>query len=92
VNNGSYQPLSRPVFIYVSAKAAQEKPEVREFVEFYLQHAAKLSREVGYVDLPGQAYELAMENFKAMRTGTAFGGVPDVGLKVEELLQREKHL
>lgn len=92
VNNGSYQPLSRPVFIYVSAKAAQEKPEVREFVEFYLKHAAKLSREVGYVDLPSQAYELAMENFKAMRTGTAFGGVPDVGLKVEELLQREKHL
>lgn len=92
VNNGTYQPLSRPIFIYVNAKAAQEKPEVREFVEFYLQNAAKLSKEVGYVDLPAKAYEMALRNFKAMKKGTAFGGEPDVGVKVEELLEREGKL
>ena len=92
VNNGTYQPLSRPIFIYVNAKAAQEKPEVREFVEFYLQNAAKLSKEVGYVDLPAKAYEMALRNFKAMKKGTAFGGEPDVGVKVEELLEREDKL
>ena len=92
VLKGTYQPLSRPIFIYVNAKAAQEKPEVREFVEFYLQNAAKLSKEVGYVDLPAKAYEMALRNFKAMKKGTAFGGEPDVGVKVEELLEREGKL
>jgi len=89
VNNGTYQPLSRPIFIYVNADAAKNKPEVREFVEFYLKNGAKLSKEVGYVDLPAQAYELALKKFQAMKTGTAFGGEAEVGVKVEELIERE---
>ncbi len=89
VNNGTYQPLSRPIFIYVNADAAKNKPEVREFVEFYLKNGAKLSKEVGYVDLPTKAYELALKKFQAMKTGTAFGGQAEVGVKVEELVQRE---
>jgi len=89
VNNGTYQPLSRPIFIYVNADAAKNKPEVREFVEFYLKNGAKLSKEVGYVDLPAKAYELALKKFQAMKTGTAFGGEAEVGVKVEELIQRE---
>lgn len=89
VNNGTYQPLSRPIFIYVNAKAVKEKPEVREFVAFYLKHAGKLAKEVGYVNLPDRAYELAMKNFQAMKTGTAFGGHAEVGVSVEELLARE---
>jgi phosphate transport system substrate-binding protein len=91
VKNGTYQPLSRPIFIYVSAKAV-EKPEVREFVEFYLKNAPKLVKEVKYVPLPDQAYKQAQENFKAKKTGTGFGGVAEVGVLVEELLKREgKH-
>jgi len=89
VNNGTYQPLSRPIFIYVNADAAKNKPEVREFVEFYLKNGAKLSKEVGYVDLPAKAYELALKKFQAMKTGTAFGGEAEVGVKVEELIQRD---
>jgi phosphate transport system substrate-binding protein len=89
VNNGTYQPLSRPIFIYVNADAAKNKPEVREFVEFYLKNGAKLSKEVGYVDLPARAYELALKKFQAMKTGTAFGGEAEVGVKVEELIERE---
>jgi phosphate transport system substrate-binding protein len=91
VNNGSYQPLSRPIFIYVNEKSVQ-KPEVKEFVEFYLKNGAKLSKEVGYIDLPAAAYELAMKNFKAGKLGTAFGGVAEVGVHVEDLLKREAKL
>ncbi len=89
VRNGSYFPLSRPLFIYVNAKSLNERPEVKQFVEFYLQNGAKLSRQVGYVPLPDRAYQLAMDRFKAMKTGTAFGGEPEVGVTVEELLRRE---
>ena len=91
VKNGTYQPLSRPIFIYVSAKSV-EKPEVREFVEFYLKNAPKLVKEVKYVPLPDQAYKQAQDNFKAKKSGTGFGGEAEVGVSVEELLKREgKH-
>mgnify|MGYP001439348162 CR=1 FL=1 len=90
-NKGTYQPLSRPIFIYVNAKSAQN-PEVKAFVDFYLKHGAKLSKEVGYVDLPAKAYTLALENFQKGKTGTGFGGEAEVGVSVEELLSREgKH-
>jgi phosphate transport system substrate-binding protein len=91
VKNGTYQPLSRPIFIYVNAKS-MEKPEIREFVEFYLKNAPRLVKEVKYVPLPETAYNLAMENFKKKKLGTGFGGEPEVGVSVEELLKREgKH-
>ena len=91
VNNGSYQPLSRPIFIYVKEKS-KARPEVREFVEFYLKNGGELAKEVGYVDLPAEAYELALENFRSGKLGTGFGGASEVGLKVEDLLKREGKL
>jgi phosphate transport system substrate-binding protein len=91
VINGSYEPLSRPIFIYVSEKGAQ-KPEVREFVQFYLSEGVPLIEEVKYVPLPKQAYDLAVKHFREGKLGTGFGGVPEVGLKVEELLAREAKL
>ena len=91
VNNGAYQPLSRPIFIYVNDKSAK-KPEVKEFVEFYLKHGGELSKEVGYVNLPDKAYELALKNFQNRKLGTAFGGVAEVGVRVEDLLTREATL
>jgi phosphate transport system substrate-binding protein len=51
-----------------------------------------LIEEVKYVPLPKQAYDLAAKHFKEGRLGTGFGGVPEVGLKVEELLAREAKL
>ena len=51
INDGSYSPLSRPLFIYVSVDAL-EREEVRAFVEFYLRNAADLAASVGYVGLP----------------------------------------
>ena len=64
IENGTYKPLSRPVFIYVSKKAAA-RPEVRKFVEFYLQNADKLVREVNYVSLGAASYSSSLEKFAA---------------------------
>ncbi|MCS7203569.1 MAG: PstS family phosphate ABC transporter substrate-binding protein [Thermodesulfovibrio sp.] len=89
VMDGSYQPFSRPLFIYINEKSAKEKPEVKEFVEFYLKNASKISKQVGYIPLPAKAYDMAMERFKKMQVGTVFGGEIEVGLTVEELLKRE---
>ncbi|MGH8129636.1 MAG: PstS family phosphate ABC transporter substrate-binding protein [Steroidobacteraceae bacterium] len=91
VVNGSYEPLSRPIFIYVAEKSAQ-RPEVKEFVEYYLSQGVPLIEEVKYVPLPKQAYEIATRHFREGKLGTGFGGVPEVGLKVEELLAREAKL
>ncbi len=88
VENGTYQPLSRPIFIYVSAKAL-EKPEVKGFVEFYLKNAAKLVKEVKYVPLPAKAYTIAQQHLTNKKLGTVFGGESEVGLKIEDLLKRE---
>ena len=56
IKDGSYTPLSRPLFIYVN-KAELAKPEVRAFVEFYLDNAAQLAAEVGYVALTDAEYD-----------------------------------
>jgi len=88
VLDGSYNPFSRPLFIYVNAEAAK-KPDVREFVEFYLSKGASFVKEVKYVPFKAEAYATALAHFKAGRTGTVFNGVPAVGLKVEDLLARE---
>uniref|UniRef100_A0A832GQE6 Phosphate-binding protein n=1 Tax=Caldimicrobium thiodismutans TaxID=1653476 RepID=A0A832GQE6_9BACT len=88
VKSGEYNPLSRPLFIYINLKSI-ERPEVKEFVEFYLKNAGKISKQVGYIPLPDKAYELARKRFEARKAGTVFGGEPEVGLTVEELLKRE---
>jgi len=88
VINGSYQPLARPIFIYVNAKSI-DKPEIKEFVEYYLKNSVKLIREVKYVPLTDADYKHALENFTKKKTGTAFGGVSEVGVKVSDLLRRD---
>jgi len=89
VRNGTYQPLSRPLFIYVARKAA-DRPEIQRFVESYFT-SASLMREVGYVELTPEIYELAKGHFAARKVGTAFGsGGSQVGMTLEKLLAREK--
>lgn len=90
VKDGSYSPLSRPLFIYVNKKAAAEKPEVKEFVEYYLKNADMLTKQVKYVPLPANAYKLAQARFAKMKTGSMFGGEEKVGMKIEELLKLEE--
>jgi phosphate transport system substrate-binding protein len=86
---GTYNPLSRPLFIYVSKKAAEAKPEVREFVEFAMTQSVPLIKEVKYLQLPDRAYELGLKKFKDGKTGTVFGGIPEVGVKIEDVVARE---
>jgi phosphate transport system substrate-binding protein len=88
VVKGGYQPLSRPIFIYLSAKSLG-KPEVKEFVQFYLQNAAELAQEVKYVPLPAHAYKTAWDHVLKNKKGTVFGGTAEVGITIEELLKRE---
>ena len=91
VIDGSYNPMARPIFIYVS-DSGYKRPEVKEFVEYYLTHGAKMSKEVKYVPLPAKAYQLAAEHLKKGKMGTAFGGKNEIGIKIEELLAREAKL
>lgn len=91
VVDGSYEPLSRPLFIYVRESAAQ-RAEVREFIQFYLTEGRALVKEVGYVPLPDQAYQLALKHFNGKKLGTVFGGVPEVGVTIDALLAREGKL
>ncbi len=90
VMNGSYQPLARPLFIYVNATAAAFKPEVKEFVNFYLANAPKLVKEVKYVPLPAEDYVAVSSHFKAMKPGTGFDGTAEVGIKIQDLIKRIK--
>jgi phosphate transport system substrate-binding protein len=90
VIDATYQPLARPIFIYVSAQAAK-KEEVQKFVEFYLKNAPALVEEVGYVPLSQEAYQAALGRFEKKITGSVFGGKRSkTGLKMEELLRMEK--
>ncbi|MGQ0814164.1 MAG: PstS family phosphate ABC transporter substrate-binding protein [Gemmatimonadota bacterium] len=59
VKNGTYEPLSRPLYIYVN-RAALQRPEVRAFVEFYLKDASALVPQVGYVALGDANYQEAL--------------------------------
>lgn len=89
VENGTYEPLSRPLFIYISAKSAT-KPEVKEFVDYYLKNAQKLVKQAKYIPLPAKAYTLAQERFSKMKKGSMFTGKGHVGVKIEELMKIEE--
>lgn len=86
VVKGIYQPLSRPLFIYVSKKAS-DRLQIREFVRFYLTSGQPLVREVGYIALSGKVYDLALRRFEKQVVGSIFGGRgSQVGVNLEELL------
>lgn len=87
VENSTYY-LARPVFIYVSEKSLK-RPEVKNFVEFYLTNGPALVPEVKYVALPAKAYEMGKEHLQKGRVGTVFNGKEAVGMKIEDLLKRE---
>lgn len=88
VIDGSYQPLSRPIFIYINSKALA-RPEIKQFADFYLQNAEKLAAEVKYVPLTKEDYAHARKNLQDRKLGTAFGGHAEVGVRIADLLKRE---
>ena len=90
VEKGSYQPLSRPLFIYVK-KSSADDATVQKFVDFYLTNVRKLSEEVGYIALPPEADKLVRSRFQARIPGSIFAGKgSQVGVTIAALLSKEQ--
>jgi phosphate transport system substrate-binding protein len=73
INDGSYAPLSRPIYIYLNA-ASLDKPQVADFVRFYLESAGSLAEEVGYITLPEASYAGARARVAARTSGSSYQG------------------
>ncbi len=89
VEKVKYQPLSRPLFIYVNARSSQIKPGMRDFVAFYLKNAPTLANSVGYVPLPAEGYHLSWIHFNKGKVGTVFDGKAEFNLTIGELLRKQ---
>jgi len=87
---GSYQPLSRPIFMYFAKKDLDTKPEVLKFAEFYMdpKHSTKLVAEVGYVPLPEPALKAFAQRIIKREIGTGFTG-SKTGVSVEDLMKEK---
>ena len=85
INDGTYQPLSRPLFIYVNKKSLEEKPQVKELVKMLLTSGKELIRTVGYVPLSDDDYKLVLERMEAGTTGTVFHGAQP-GIKIKDVM------
>jgi phosphate transport system substrate-binding protein len=89
VRDGTYQPLSRPIFVYVSKKSL-DRPEVLQFTKFYVEKAVELVPEVGYVPLSEKSYKLVGERVDKRLTGSMFAGGSQVGVSLEKLMESGK--
>lgn len=86
INDGTYQPLSRPLFIYISADAAA-RPEVAGFVNFFLNDGPTIIPEIGYVPFAEDMYATLFERFTAGTTGSVFEASGSTsGVTVNDLL------
>ncbi len=89
VKDASYQPLARPIFVYIK-KSAATRPELKAFIEFYLskEFTPKIqTREVGYIALEDAMYEAITKRFQAGTTGTLFPKGQEVGATLDRYLK-----
>lgn len=87
IENGIYQPLSRPIFIYVNKQSA-DKNHVNAFVEFYLKNGGALASEVGYVALSDSIYKLVVDRYRNRTLGSVFGTAGSkVGVSLDKVLK-----
>ncbi len=89
ITNGTYTPLSRPLFIYIRADRL-DRPEMQAFVEFYLSNAASLVQDARYIPLPPRAYELVRQRVDRRVVGSIFDQAVPVGVSIEKLLTLEE--
>jgi phosphate transport system substrate-binding protein len=89
IANGSYQPLSRPLFVYVRADALT-RPELQTFIHFYLDNAEQLVRQARSIPLSAGIYTLVSKRAEARRIGSVFKGGPQIGVSIEKLLRLEQ--
>lgn len=85
--NGTYAPLSRPMFIYINA-AALRRPQVQQFVQYFVNNAARYAQQVDYVPLPASAYQTYLQRVQRRTQGTAFGGRQAIGVTIAEVIAR----
>jgi len=88
VQNSRYQPLSRPLFFYVSAEAMRRQPEIRSFISFSLERGGRIAREAGVIPLQDATYRLVLSKLYRQVLGSAFAGELPIGLSVGQTLQR----
>lgn len=89
IEKATYQPLSRPIFIYVS-KADAGRKEVQELISYYLKEGSKLVSEVGYIALPSEVYALAQKRFDTKKVGSVFAGAGSkVGVTIADVMKGE---
>ncbi|MGP4042364.1 PstS family phosphate ABC transporter substrate-binding protein [Gracilibacillus sp. D59] len=66
IQDGSYAPLSRPLFTYVNVDYLKEKPQVHDFAKFVLNNAGAAAEEVGYVALPDEKYQEQLDKINEL--------------------------
>ena len=89
VVKAEYQPLARPLFIYVNVERAQKNPILKDFVEFYLNNGETIVEEVGYIPLTEEHYHLDRVTFYNSEVGTVFEGKSQFDLTLGELLRKK---
>lgn len=89
IRANEYQPLARPLFIYVSVNTLDENPAMAEFVEFYMANTRTVVDDVGYEPLPNEAFGIAMDHLVNRKVGSVFDGKAQFDLSIEELLEKE---
>lgn len=88
VQDESYVPLSRPLFIYVNRQSLRDSEALRKFLNYNLTHGQRLASLAGSIPLPARAYLLAKQKVYAEIPGTSFGGDLPVGLSIGETIGR----
>ena len=87
IADGSYNPLSRPIFFYVNKSALETKPAVKVFTEYQVDPAnGGLISEVGYVPLPSDISGKVKARLDSLVTGSIFEGKSSVGVKLSDKL------
>lgn len=85
VTNGTYRPLSRPLFVYINAEKLKNNGDLRTFLNAYLDGATDINNKVGYLPLPGYIYSVGKKHLAEGKTGTRFGGKEPTDLKIADL-------
>lgn len=86
VQNGTYAPLSRVLFIYINSVAIENK-EVNDFATYYVNNASKLSAEVGYVSLQNDLYPIILDRLSKKTEGSIYTNGQEVGTTLETKLK-----
>lgn len=92
VADAMYQPLARPLFIYVNLKSAQDNPKLRDFIDFFLKNAEKTVQSVDYIPLTEESYHIGSVTFNKGEAGTVFEGKSQFDVTIPELQRKQAQL